>query len=74
LQNELGGEAAFENFKDRAWQRGIRIASDMVPNHTGIYSKWVIEKPDYFIQLRSFRLIRIILLPAQIFRTTEELK
>jgi len=22
----------------------------MVPNHTGIYSKWVIEKPDYFLQ------------------------
>lgn len=47
---ELGGDEAFENLKYRAWQRGIRIASDMVPNHTGIYSKWVIEKPDYFIQ------------------------
>ncbi len=47
---ELGGEEAFENLKTRAWQRGIRLASDMVPNHTGIYSKWVIEKPDYFIQ------------------------
>jgi len=22
----------------------------MVPNHTGIYSKWVVEKPEYFIQ------------------------
>ena len=22
----------------------------MVPNHTGIYSKWVVEKPNYFIQ------------------------
>ncbi len=29
---------------------GIRIASDMVPNHTGIYSKWVVEKPDCCIQ------------------------
>ena len=47
---ELGGDEAFENLKHRAWQRGIRIASDMVPNHTGIYSKWVVEKPDYFIQ------------------------
>jgi len=26
------------------------MASDMVPNHMGIYSKWVIEKPDYFLQ------------------------
>ncbi len=50
IANELGGEEAFENLKHRAWQRGIRVASDMVPNHTGIYSKWVVEKPDYFIQ------------------------
>jgi len=50
IANELGGEAAFENLKTRAWQRGIRLSSDMVPNHTGIYSKWVVEKPDYFIQ------------------------
>lgn len=50
IAKELGGESAFQNLKDRAWLRGIRLASDMVPNHTGIYSKWVIEKPDYFIQ------------------------
>ncbi len=50
IANELGGEAAFENLKARAWQRGIRLSSDMVPNHTGIYSKWVTEKPEYFIQ------------------------
>ena len=49
---ELGGEEAFNNLKYRAAQRGIRMASDMVPNHTGIYSKWVVEKPDYFIQNR----------------------
>ena len=50
IANELGGEGAFQNLKDRAWARGIRMASDMVPNHTGIYSKWVVEKPDYFLQ------------------------
>jgi glycosidase len=50
IASELGGDEAFENLKHRAWQKGIRIASDMVPNHTGIYSKWVVEKPDYFIQ------------------------
>lgn len=47
---DLGGEAAFQNLKERAWKRGIRLASDMVPNHTGIYSRWVLEKPHYFIQ------------------------
>jgi glycosidase len=50
IANELGGESAFEKLKARAWQRGIRLSSDMVPNHTGIYSKWVVEKPEYFIQ------------------------
>ncbi|HKI79810.1 MAG TPA: alpha-amylase family glycosyl hydrolase [Ignavibacteriaceae bacterium] len=50
IAGEIGGENAFENLKYRAWQRGIRLASDMVPNHVGIFSKWVIEKPDYFVQ------------------------
>ena len=50
VANELGGEDAFNNLKKRARERGIRMASDMVPNHTGIYSKWTIEKPDYFIR------------------------
>ncbi len=50
IASELGGEDAFQNLKARAWQRGIRLASDMVPNHTGIYSKWIVEKPDYFLQ------------------------
>lgn len=47
---DLGGEEAFRNLKERAWQRGIRLASDMVPNHTGIYSRWVLEHPDWFVQ------------------------
>lgn len=47
---DLGGEAAFLNLKQRAWQRGIRLASDMVPNHSGVYSRWVLEHPDWFIQ------------------------
>lgn len=51
IAEDLGGEAALENLKLRAWQRGIRLASDMVPNHMGIYSKWLIEHPDWFIQL-----------------------
>lgn len=51
IANELGGEGAFQNLKHRCWIRGIRLASDMVPNHTGIFSKWILENPDYFIQL-----------------------
>lgn len=50
IANDLGGEDAFQNLRYRAWQRRIRLAGDMVPNHMGIYSKWVIERPDYFVQ------------------------
>ncbi|MFO7741521.1 MAG: alpha-amylase family glycosyl hydrolase [Anaerolineae bacterium] len=48
---DLGGEKAYEDLRHRAWQRGIRLASDMVPNHMGIDSRWVIEHPDRFISL-----------------------
>ena len=51
IAGDLGGEAALQNLKDRAWGRGIRLASDMVPNHVGIYSKWLIEHPDWFVSL-----------------------
>lgn len=48
---DLGGEEALQRLKSRCAARGIRLASDMVPNHTGIYSRWVKEHPDWFIQL-----------------------
>jgi glycosidase len=51
IAEDLGGEAAFEDLKRRAWDRGIRVAADMVPNHMGIDSRWVIEHPDRFISL-----------------------
>ncbi|MGE5313346.1 MAG: alpha-amylase family glycosyl hydrolase [Acidobacteriota bacterium] len=51
IAQALGGEDAFRNLSARAWAHGIRLAGDMVPNHMGIFSKWVVEHPDYFIQL-----------------------
>jgi len=48
---DLGGEQAYQDLRTRAWRRGIRLASDMVPNHMSIDSKWVIEHPDWFISL-----------------------
>ena len=51
IANDLGGDEAHRNLRDRAWRRGIRLASDMVPNHMGIDSRWVIEHPDWFIGL-----------------------
>ncbi len=47
---DLGGEEAYRDLRERAWQRGIRLASDMVPNHMGIDSRWVIEHPQWFLQ------------------------
>jgi glycosidase len=49
IADDLGGEAAFESLKERAEARGIRLAADMVPNHMGIDSSWVVEHPDRFI-------------------------
>ena len=51
IASDLGGEEAYQALRERAWRCGIRLASDMVPNHVGLYSRWVIEHPDWFLQL-----------------------
>lgn len=50
IAHDLGGEEAYNRLNERAKQRGLRLASDMVPNHTGVFSRWVMEHPEYFIQ------------------------
>lgn len=49
IADDLGGDAAYINLRDRAYHHGIRLASDMVPNHMGIDSPWVVEHPEWFI-------------------------
>ena len=51
IASDLGGWEALQNFRTRAWGRGIRLSADMVPNHMGIDSNWVIEHPDWFLSL-----------------------
>jgi glycosidase len=51
IADDLGGEAAYQALRERAWRRGIRMATDMVPNHMGIDSRWVVEHPNWFIAL-----------------------
>jgi glycosidase len=51
IAQRLGGEEALNNLRARAWKRGIRLASDMVPNHVGVDGRWVVEHPEYFISL-----------------------
>ncbi len=53
IADNLGGWDALDNLRRRCWNRGIRLASDMVPNHTGMDGKWVIEHPDYFITTKD---------------------
>jgi glycosidase len=48
---DLGGDEAHGRLRDRAAARGIRLASDMVPNHMGIDSRWVIEHPERFLSV-----------------------
>ena len=51
IAKDLGGDEAYKNLHDRAWRHGIRLASDMVPNHVGLYSRWLVQHPDWFLQL-----------------------
>ncbi|HEX8940003.1 MAG TPA: alpha-amylase family glycosyl hydrolase [Candidatus Limnocylindrales bacterium] len=51
IAEDLGGQRAYEDLRDRARARGIRLSSDMVPNHMGIDSSWVVEHPDWFLSL-----------------------
>ena len=50
---DLGGEEALANLQGRAHERGIRLSADMVPNHMGMDSRWVIEHPERFLSLDS---------------------
>jgi len=49
IAEELGGDEAWASLRDRAATRGIRLAADMVPNHMGIDSSWVVEHPERFV-------------------------
>jgi len=53
IAQNIGGWDALANLRQRLWQRGIRLASDMVPNHTGMDGDWVMNKPDLFVQRRD---------------------
>jgi glycosidase len=48
---DIGGDGAYHGLRERAARRGIRLASDMVPNHMGIDSRWVSQHPDWFLSL-----------------------
>ncbi|PLX91533.1 MAG: alpha-amylase, partial [Desulfuromonas sp.] len=47
---DLGGDAALDTLQQRCETLGLRLACDVVPNHTGIDSRWMREHPDWFLQ------------------------
>ncbi|MBN2677910.1 MAG: alpha-amylase [Anaerolineaceae bacterium] len=51
IASDLGGEPAYQTLRDQASRFGLRLASDMVPNHMGLDSSWVIDHPDWFLSL-----------------------
>ena len=51
IADDLGGEEAWRSLRDRAERHGLRLASDMVPNHVGIDGRWVAEHPERFVQV-----------------------
>ena len=51
ISPELGGEKALEALRIKAARFGLRLASDMVPNHTGIDADWIYEHPEYYLQV-----------------------
>lgn len=51
IASDLGGYVAYERLRDQTKRFGIRLASDMVPNHMGIDSDWVIKHPERFLGL-----------------------
>lgn len=50
ISSLIGGWGALESLRHTCSKYGVRLASDMVPNHTGIDSDWVMNNPDYFIK------------------------
>ena len=49
IAERLGGEEALAELRRRALEHGLRLAADMVPNHAGIDSDWVLRHPERFI-------------------------
>jgi hypothetical protein len=50
IAEDLGGEEAYARLHAAANGVGLRLASDMVPNHMGLDSTWVVEHPDWFLR------------------------
>lgn len=53
ISDDLGGEPAYQHLTSSAAKFNIRLAADMVPNHMGIDSRWVLEHPEWFLSVED---------------------
>jgi len=53
IAGDLGGDEALQSLQERARSYGIRLAADMVPNHMGIDSDWLLDFPDRFVSVAT---------------------
>jgi glycosidase len=53
ISDDIGGYEGYQDLLQRAKLRGIRLASDMVPNHTGMDSELVRHHPEWFLSSDS---------------------
>jgi len=53
ITEKLGGRKSYLKFRENARSAGIKIGCDMVPNHTGLDSPWLIQHPDWYIEANT---------------------
>ncbi|MEK6222947.1 MAG: alpha-amylase family glycosyl hydrolase, partial [Chloroflexota bacterium] len=49
IAKDLGGDDALVALTEKSRRFNIRLGSDMVPNHMGIDSNWVVDHPEWFL-------------------------
>ena len=51
ISQSLGGDEAADQLQTVCSRHSIRLCADIVPNHTGIDSNWLLNHPDWYISV-----------------------